>query len=1128
MNFYQVMRVMKISMLLLCCCLVQVSAKSYAQKLTIHKSGSTVPEVLNEMRRQAGYDFFYDAKIFRGIAKMNVNIQNASLEQALSACFAELPFTYSVHSNIVIITKLPGDLFSAAKSSKQNSGRLGGKIFDSRGNPLAKATIRVLETNAQTESGIDGSFAMNLPVGTYQLQVSYVSYQTQRITGVVIRAGELTRMDIGMKEASSKIEAVTVTTNFKKATVSGLLAARKNAASVTDGISAEEIARTPDNDMGQVLKRVTGLTTVDNRSVIVRGMSDRYNQAQLDGVNLPSTSQFQRDFAFDIIPTEVVSSVVVNKTATPDVSAEFSGGQVSVNTLDIPEANFNTITIGSGGNNQTTGKDFYRLGERSAKEYVGFYSKEAEIPDNVLPWYWVEDAWKYQLIPLGEKTDPRVIDAELSFARRDLTYRDLDALEQTKRFNSASLQRYKYKGMPNQNIRLAIGRVYDLKDNMRFGFVASANFRNDQNITEFNNVRGSLYYQSWIDSTQFGANGAGSKFKFNSSSGFLANLGLQGNGFKLALKNMYARTYADNFTQGMAIGWADNDMRPWMTQYQLPEALSLLQHQFTAEYQLPWDLKADGMYTINKTETQILDERKLKYGAVTEVDGKLLFQGPDILKRSESGNRSIKSDSRLWTKSNGLDQNWAVSLTKSFNLGSAIKNTLKGGYQGWIKTKDMNVQSILPMMHSYDKENNAMANPTPMVRYAELFTDKYIGDGFGQVFYYPDILGGPVYNGRMTSHSTYLMLDQKFGNYLRLVYGIRREFYNLSNNQEEYVKRTSNPINWDNPLYQHNKKVFEKNVRWLPSMNATVYLTDAINFRASYSKTVIRPDMRETSFFGFYSNELDASVSGEQVFSTVIDNVDARIEWYPSASELVSITGYYKYLDSPIELMHAVDGSSRYVYNNMESAKNLGLEMEVRKNMSFIGGKEWLSNLFVFGNGTLLKSSVNVLSPYDTKMDSLRNVVRKKERLPGHDRPLMGQSPWLVNFGLAYWGESFGATASYNHRGYRTAITAARQNAVQFELAPIQLDLQLYARFLKKRMEVKLNASNLLNQWSRVYRNEKYVSWGEYEESKKSSTPPYPEYESVGDLKYNKADGDVILYRSKEGRRYSISLSYKF
>src|SRR5690606_39320858 len=89
-----------------------------------------------------------------------------------------------------------------------------------------------------------------------------------------------------------------------------------------------------------------------------------------------------------------------------------------------------------------------------------------------------------------------VIDAELSFARRDLTYRDLDALEQTKRFNSASLQRYKYKGMPNQNIRLAIGRVYDLKDNMRFGFVASANFRNDQNITEFNNVRGSLYYRS--------------------------------------------------------------------------------------------------------------------------------------------------------------------------------------------------------------------------------------------------------------------------------------------------------------------------------------------------------------------------------------------------------------------------------------------------------------------------------------------------------------------------------------------------------------------------------------------------------------------------------------------------------
>src|SRR5690606_29244645 len=105
---------------------------------------------------------------------------------------------------------------------------------------------------------------------------------------------------------------------------------------------------------------------------------------------------------------------------------------------------------------------------------------------------------------------------------------------------------------------------------------------------------------------------------------------------------------------------------------------------------------------------------------------------------------------------------------------------------------------------------------------------------------------------------------------------------------------------------------------------------------------------------------------------------------------------------------------------------------------------------------------------------------------------------------------------------------APRQNAVQFELAPMQLDLQLYARFLKKRMEVKLNASNLLNQWSRVYRNAKYVSRGKYEDSKNSCTQTYPEHECVGDLKYNKADGDVILYRSKEGRRYSISLSYKF
>ncbi len=970
---------------------------------------------------------------------------------------------------------------------------------------------------------------MNLPVGTYELQVSYVSYVTQRISGVKILAGDVTRMDIGLKEASSAIETVTVKTNFKKATVSGLLMARKNAATVTDGISAEEIARTPDNDMGQVLKRVTGLTTVGNRSVIVRGMSDRYNQAQLDGVNLPSSSQYQRDFAFDMIPTEVVSSVVVNKTASPDQSSEFSGGQVSVNTLDVPDANFNSFSIGSGGNSQTTGKDFFRLGKRGATEYFGFYNKSAESPKNILSWYWDENAWKYQLIPRGEKSDPRVSDYELSFERPDLTYRDLDAVEQTKRFNSDPLARYKYKGTPNQNFRLAIGRVYDLPNKMSFGFVASANFRNEQNITQFNNVRSNQFYRSWIDSTQLGANGAGSAYKFNSSSGLVGNLGLKGEGFRIGLKNMYARTYSDNFNQSMRLDWDDDAKTPMVMQYQLPEALSLLQHQINGDYQLPWGIKAEGMYTLNRTITQILDERKLKYNGTIELDGQWLFQTPDILQSAESSNRSFRSDSRMWTKSVGLDQNWAASLSKDFKIGSSISNIIKVGYQGNLKRKDLSLQMLLPMMISYDPVNNAIAQSKPIIRYAELFTDAHIGDGRNQVFYWPELKGGRLFDGRMETHATYLMLDQKFGNYLRLVYGVRRESYSLSNNQEDYFKRIRPPVNWDLPFYQHEKGVGEDNVRWMPSINATVNITDALNFRASYSKTAIRPDFRETGLFGFYSYEIDAVIEGEHVHSTVIDNVDARIEWYPSASELVSVTGYYKYLDSPIELMKKTDGTNNYVFNNMKSAKNLGLEVELRKNMSFLGDKPWLSDMFVFGNGTLLKSKVSVLSPYNTSIDSAGVVTRKKDEMPDQERPLIGQSPWLVNFGLAYWGERFGGTASYNHRGYRTALTSNRQNEVQYELAPIQLDFQLYARFMKNnRLEVKVNAANLLNQWTQIYRNERYLSPAELEDMNNKAPDSETKMTSKGDIKYNKADDDVILYRSKEGRRYSITFTYKF
>lgn len=1082
-----------------------VKAQVLKRRIDIDISKSSIPHVFKELEAQHIF-IAYDAN------KYKLDSKEVSSKKFVGSTVAEVLEYVLKGTGIGFVAT--GSYITLEKKVVQQTGRIAGRILDDRGQPLSNASVTIVGRTVSVQSGIDGTYLLHTAAGKYTLEVRYLSYQTQRITGVEVSAGQRTVVDVAMVASTEKLAEAVVTTSFKKASVAGLYATQKNAATVTDGISAEQIARTPDNDMGQVLKRITGLTTVNNKNVIVRGMSDRYNQAMLDGVVIPSTSMNRRDFSFDIIPTEMVSSVVVNKTASPDMSSEFSGGQVSVNTLDIPDQNFTSIQIGTGGNSQTIGKDFNRLGQRHASEYFGFFDKSAKQPEGLLPWQWNQDAITLDAPP-GTNNDPILDNWPLSTDRPDLKYNDLDAIAQSKRLHADALKPYQYKGRLNQNYRFAMGRVYTLENNMRFGFSASANVRNEQNIVEFNNVRGSGLDggHHFIDSTGLGQNGAGHSYRFNSSSGLVANLGLQGDEFKVSFKNMYARTYADHYNEAIRLAYRDLTAPVVKEMYQLPEAMSLRQHQVNVEYRLPWSVKLEAMGAVNKIDQQILDERKLKYQLTTQVGDQAYFQTPNLLQLSGLANDALTKDSRMWTNIDETDYNWAFNFSKTLGRTSVVSTLVKAGYQGWRKSRSLDVFRMLPMTRSAKAGEQLPAIERP---YDMLLDPSNIGSGTNQAYYYAENIGGRVYNGSMDSHAMYLMADQKLWSHLRLVYGLRAEYYSLSNRQDALAVRQGIAEGENSELLAYRNLVEEKNWRFLPSLNATYQLTNTMNVRASYAKTAIRPDFRETSFFGFFDNELDGYISGEQVVSTIVDNVDLRLEWYPSPGEIISLTGYYKYLDRPIELIEdpSLPNRGYYVFANMESAQNMGLEMEVRKNLTFISNTDWLSKLFVSANGTLLKSTVKVLGPWETVTEG-GVTQRIQKKYPDQDRPLLGQSPWLLNLGLGYWGDVYGVTASYNARGYRTNLAAANLEAVEFELAPRQLDAQLYARFFNKKAELKLNMANILNEWTRFYQNSKI-------------TTPSANGELNGDNTYDKGDGDTFVYRRRDGRRFNISLTYNF
>jgi hypothetical protein len=1068
---------------------VPVYAQAYTQlttPITIKHSSISATELFKELKAKSNYKFSYPHDELVNVQFSNINAES----KALGAFLKELT-TKGLQFD------LSGDLISvsykkpAPAAPKQQPGRISGKVLDERGEPLPGASIKIIETGQTIQSSVDGSYSISIKPGTYSLELSYISYQKQRITGVMVTESKNTVLNVAMKEDAKGLKEVVVTADFRKASVAGLYAQQKNAASVTDGISAEQMARTPDNNMGQVLKRVSGVTTVDNKYVVVRGLSERYNQAMIDGVVLPSTSMNKRNFSFDVLPQELVSSVVVNKTATPDMSAEFSGGQVSVNTLDIPTENFTSITIGAGYNSQSTGKDFLMMGGRGKSDYLGFTDSRRKEPSGIVPWFF----------PNGVETPPPGLPGNTDplTPGQSTPYGSLDAVAQSKKLSNDAFKMARYKTAPHQNLRFALGRIYDLKEGLKIGFSGGASYRNQQNIVNFNNVRGNLN-KNWMDSTE---NGAGKSYRFNTTLGAVLNLGLQGKAFKIALKNMYSRIFDDNFNESYRLAYGQEEDTKFREMFEEPQTTQVWQHKLEGENLLGSSgIKLEYAFGQNRIGQEVQDQRRLKYFRTASIAGVDYFQSPNIYAIGRMGDNY---DYRMWTKVKETDYNWKMSLSHDFRLGIHVKNTAKIGYAGWNKDRTLAVTRMIPFTF---RDSPAFEQP-----YEVILDPANIGAAVGKAYYWAEGLNGPSFDGTMKSHAVYAMLDQRFFQKLRLVYGVRAENYNLSNRQEEYIKRRFGEIP---DAFNEFSTTGEKNWRLLPSANLTYSLTEKMNFRAAYSRTAIRPDFRETAYFGFYDYEMDANISGMQLTSTIVDNMDLRYEWYPNAGEILSVSGFYKKMDKPIELVFSEP--QQYRFQNQHSAKNYGIEMEIRKSLGFISDSRWLKNITVFGNGTLIKSKVEAQS------QPLPGEGTQSKRLPAQDRPLYGQSPWIVNAGIAYQDEILGLTASYNKSGPRSFSINDDPGQVEYERGRNLLDIQISAKVWKKRAEFKLNLGNLLDEHILFYANYKA-----YEQQKSPDGLVNTGWKLVnGTTNYEKDKGDVVTYRSKTGRSANLSFTYKF
>lgn len=878
------------------------------------------------------------------------------------------------------------------------TAKLTGKISAENNKPIAAASITIVGQKGGTTTNFEGIYTLTLTVGKkYEIEISAIGFATKRINEVEVKANEVTNLDIVLQSKANKLEDVVVkTTSAKRETVNAVIAFQRNTSTVTSVISAEAIKRSPDRNTGEVLKRIPGASVQDGKFLVVRGLSDRYNAAMLNGVPLTSTEPDRKTFAFDLIPSGMIDNIIVNKASTAENSGEWAGGMVQINTKDIPARGFFNVQIGMGINTQVIGKDFYAA-----------------------------NGGKYDFLGLDDGT--RSLPASYT------TKSQFDAASQAQK-NAIGL------GLRNQWTPRLVATPINNSLQMSGGFTGKFLGKEVGGVFGLTYNRSNRALQLINDQFNFGG-GASIDYQFDDKKyatdvlwGALGNIAIQlNNNNKISYKtifnvnsNNYAmtRTGVENFGTTPLDSVKGSELQFQQNMFWSNQIIGEHNNFIKPGYKLKWFGAFNILDSYQPDQTRILYR---KSNATPNQPYEMLIA--DVLSQ-RSGNRFNQSlNEYIYTI--GAD------ITKSFKWLSN-NQTFKGGYLLQIRDRLFNAAPF-----SIGLIGN---NPSLIRQTAE---QAFVASNFSSTaesgkLYFDAIKGNRFrYLANSILNAGFLQLDNQLTSKWRVLWGLRVEDFD----------QLVGSVKKSDPRFA-NTRVTD----FLPSINITHKLNTKTNLRFSATQTVVRPEFRELATFEFYDFELNAAVQGNpNLKRTKITNLDFRYELYPDAGETFNVGVFYKNFNNPIEQVYIVQagGASTFIYTNPQEANSYGVELELRKKLSTIG----LRNFTLQTNLAYIYSRI--------KDDELERAGLLK------NRPMQGQSPYLINIGLLYDVEKLGlnVTLLYNQIGQRIAFVGNNQVPDIWEAPRPLFDFQISKKILKNRGEVKLNVQDILNRPLYFYQN---------------------------------------------------------
>ncbi len=914
--------------------------------------------------------------------------------------------------------------------ANENTGKISGRVIDQKtGEALISANVIIKGSVYGSASDLDGNYYISgVPVGVYNLMVSYVGYETQEISNVSVVANEQNKVNITLASEVMNLAKVVVQGTLKANSDIFILAEQKQSDKIQDGVSADQMSRAGDGNAADAVKRITGVSVRDGKYISIRGLSDRYVSTAMNGVPIPSPEPEKKAVPLDLFTTGILESITAYKTYTPDLPGVFAGGAVNIKTKAYPDTRILNAKFGLSGKSSFLGAE-YMVGTKSSTDFLGFddgiRAVPNDIPDNKMLSEWSPlpgysyDQWKAQLGQYGQS------------------------------FNTDFSIRSVRIGQP-LSFGVNYGNRYIVSDDFEYGFYTNLNFGNSFSYKEELYKRYAVAGDNILARTDI----------TNKKSGYSTNMSLSGStGFKylgkhkLKLYGLYTHSSDNSLTFGQGRTPNLDEDGIYIKEYFVEK--SILNFTLTGDHafdnymnsRLEWAANAGSSF-LNEPDVKSHNYKYISSGDYYEI-----------------ARSSAKAGQRYFTE--GYDRNANLDANYKFSIDDNFGDLYKFKIGSRVQYKDRNFGK-----RNFYHEYSDGAWPASLIRVD--------GNNFGEVFKDENFVSSEDEEGLILLESTdvasrnayqatefitagYLMANIPLGfnrsyfmNKFHFIGGFRYEYYFM--NLQPY-----NPVTgaqYYSPLIDNGNTPVEANIsehKILPSLNLQYGITDDMKLRASFSKTVARAEFREIAPFEFQQFYGGSAIVGYPYLKTTdIYNYDVRYEWHHGAGELIAVGGFYKNFVNPIELSQIETADESYLtYQNALYVNTYGVEIDFRNIIPVIDPLKG-KMMFIF-NTTISTSEVQA-----NDMITLFNGVQIQNNSTTLNRPLQGQSDIMANATISYSDiKGWRVSLAYNAFSKRLSALGSGSIPNEYELPFHSLNFTLSKKI--NNMKISVKASNVLN-----------------------------------------------------------------